>query len=123
MALVKLLVERARGAVNHASTLYGRAIANILRPTQHVFIATGIKELGGVINVPQHHVTVPWPDGHIGDGVLFSRHKTAAGKLLVEHVKLAFGFHRKAVDRVFDFHRRIAEEMAKAAAEERGRAL
>jgi hypothetical protein len=48
---------------------------------------------------------------------------TAAGKLLVQHVKLAFGFHRKAVDRVFDFHRRIAEEVAKAAAEERRRAL
>ena len=123
MALMQLLIERAVGAVDDASALDGRAVADILRPAQHVFIAPGVEELRRVIDIAQHYVAIPRPDSHIGDGVLFAGHLATAGELFVQNVELAFGFHRKAVDRVLDLHWRLVIEVAEAAAEERRRAL
>lgn len=123
MALMQLLIERAVGAVDDASALDGRAVADILRPAQHVFIAPGVEELRRVIDIAQHYVAIPRPDSHIGDGVLLAGHIATAGELFVQHVELAFSFHRKAVDRVLDLHWRIVIEVAEAAAEERRRAL
>jgi hypothetical protein len=39
------------------------------------------------------------------------------GQAAVEHIQLALGFHREAVDRVFDLARRIGVEMPEAAAQ------
>ncbi len=74
-------------------------------------------------DIALHYVAIPRPDSHIGDGVLFAGHIATAGELFVQYVELAFGFHRKAVDRVLDLHWRIVIEVAEAAAEERRRAL
>jgi len=45
------------------------------------------------------------------------------GKLLIEHVELALGFHGEAVDGVLDFYRCVAIKVAETAAEEGRRAL
>ena len=45
------------------------------------------------------------------------------GQFAVEHIKLALGLHREAVDRVFDLERGIVIEVPEAAAEIRGGAL
>ena len=85
-------------------------------------IAGDIKEFGGIgIGLVERQRAIPGPDRDIGDGVAFARNEAPLGQLAVQHVKLAFHLHRKAVDRIFPLLRRIGEEMAKAAPQIGGR--
>ncbi len=45
--------------------------------------------------------------------IFIACHVTVFGEMTIEHVHLALGFHRKAVDGVFDVDRRIGIEVAK----------
>lgn len=91
------------------------------RCTLVYFPASG--ELGGVIDAAQRHAAKPWPDCHIRNGIFLTRYVTTARQLFVQHVEQAFSFHGEAIDSVLNLHWRVVIEVAKTAAEERGRAL
>ena len=123
MALMQLLVQLAVGAVNNAPAFNGRAIRHIFCPALHVGVLPGVEEFGGVVNAAQRHAAKPRPDCHIRNGIFLTRYITTAPQLLVQHVEQAFSFHGEAIDSVLNLHRRVVIEVAKTAAEERGRAL
>ncbi len=123
MALMKLLAQLTVGAVNDTAAFHRRTVRHIFRPALHVGVFFCIQELGGIIDVAERHAAKPRPDGHIGDGVLFTCHVTPARQLLIQNIKQTFGFHREAVDRVLNLHRRIIVEVAETATEKRCRAL
>src|SRR6476469_7842253 len=66
----------------------------------------------------ERELAVPRPDPDIGDRIIRAGDIFAVRKAAVENVELAFGFHRIAVDRIFNLYRGISEEMAEAAAQE-----
>lgn len=70
-----------------------------------------------MIKLIQRQATIPGPDCHIGNSVVISHYVLMNGQVLVEYVKLAFGFHGKAVDGVFPFFGRIGIEMTKSTAQ------
>ena len=80
-----------------------------------------LQELARFIQLPLGHAAVPGPDGHVGNRVLVTGNETALGQAAIEHVHLPFDFHRKPVDGVFHFERRIGIKMAKTTAQ-KGRA-
>ena len=76
-----------------------------------------LQEFGGVVEHAERQPAVPGPDRDVGDGVIGAAEEAAFGEAAVEHVELALGLHREAVDGVFDLRRGIGVEMAEAAAE------
>ena len=81
-------------------------------------IARYIQELGGIVGPSQHKIAVPGIDCHVGQRIL-SRHPLMLRQMPIQHVQLALGFHRIAVDRVFLLGWRIGVEMPEASAHER----
>ncbi|MNH16457.1 hypothetical protein D3C79_761010 [compost metagenome] len=80
------------------------------------------EELTCRIQPAQCQLTVPGPDGDIGDAVMVARQVRAFAEAAVEHIQLALGFHGEAVDRVLELLRCIGIEMSEATAQVRGRA-
>ena len=115
---MKLLIQRSVGAIHNPPAFDRRTFSDLFRPTLHIFIAVRVKEFCRVVHVAQHHVAKPRPDSHIGNGVLIARHVSVMRQLFIQHVQQAFGFHRKAVDRVLNLHWRVVIEVTETTAKE-----
>ena len=76
-----------------------------------------LQKLATFIKLAFGHAAVPGPDRHIGNGVVVTGHVAVRGQVLVQHVHLAFDFHGKAVDGVFDLDRRIGIKVPEATAQ------
>src|SRR3954452_5933762 len=74
--------------------------------------------VGSGIIAAEGYPAIPWPDRDIGDRIVGARDIFAFGEAAVEDVELALGLHGVAVDRIFDLHWGVGEEMAEASAEE-----
>src|SRR5690606_35970947 len=114
-----LLIQVAPGTVDFAAALYCRTLPDLFSPAQHVSIGVGLEELRSLIHLVSRYSAVPGPDGHVGNTVFFPRHIAMLRQLPVEHIQLTFGFHGVAVDRVFEFLRRIGVKMTEAASKQR----
>ena len=80
-----------------------------------------LQELARAVEQALRHLPVPGPDRDVGHRVVVAGDVAPGGQQPVEHIELALGLHRVAVDRVLELFRRVGIEMPEAAADE-GRA-
>ena len=117
MAFMQLLGWFTGHAVHHAPALHRGAGEDGFRPALHILVFMHGKEFRRAIQEALHQPAIPGPNGDIGDGIIITAQIGAFREPPVQHIQLPLGFHRKAINRVFDLHRRIGIEMPKAAAQ------
>mmetsp|Transcript_182438 Transcript_182438/g.578160 ORF Transcript_182438/g.578160 Transcript_182438/m.578160 type:complete len:303 (+) Transcript_182438:257-1165(+) len=121
MPIVQLLRLLAEGTVHHSPAHNGRALRDLLRPSDHMLVLLHLQELGGPVELAEHKPADPWPDGHVRDGVLLSAHVRAPGsELFVQHVDEPLGLHGVAVNAILDLDRSVAVEVPESTTDEGG---
>ena len=113
-ARMALLNRRAKGisqAVHAQALHYSRARLHAGDPSVHMGVRRHVEELRSLVKLfaaqnPRHH-------RHVSNGVLVAAQELLVSEVQVQHVELAFGFHRETVNGVFNLHRRVLVEVAK----------
>ena len=114
MPLVKLLAQLSERAIDHAAAQHGRARSQLLGPANDMLIVVNGQEFRRVVNGVSDEEAVLGQDRHIRDRIFIARDIAPVGEVSVQHIELALGFHRVAVDRIFDLLRRVGVEVPEA---------
>jgi len=88
-------------------------------PGSHMGVRRQIQEFRSFVELfaahdPRHH-------SHVGNSVLVPAQELLVCEVQVQHVELALGFHREAVNGVLDLHGRVLVEVAEPTPDVRGR--
>src|SRR5690554_2864887 len=113
---MQLFLRFTEGAVDHSSTLYRRARFDLPGPAKYVDVLLHLKELTGIIEPPQRQLSIPGPDGDIGNGVLITGKIARLRQAALQDVELTLGLHGETIDGVLHLERRIGVEVTEAAA-------
>src|SRR5690606_34926906 len=93
VTLGQLLFRRAPGAIDYLPAAHGRAPGNDFGPALNVGVAGRVEELGRTVDFVAHQCAIPWPDRHVGDGVVRAGDVFSLGQSAIEHVELALDLH------------------------------
>ena len=116
VALAELGLGVALQAVDDAAALHGRAGTDLVGPAVDVLVVLHRQEPGRTVEQALGEAAVPRPHRDVGDRVVVAAQEPRLGEAAIEHVELAPGLHREAVDGVFDPGRRPGVDVAEAAA-------
>ena len=91
--------------VDHAATLDGWALEDLLGPALHIQVTLNLQEFTGVVEMAQGQRAVPGPNRHVGNRVVVAGQIGAVSQAAIQHIELALDLHGKAVDRILEFAR------------------